>query len=125
MLFGVESCCVTKLRVEGRKVFRMREGVKVPVKRIYNRMVFDELEVKKAHVPFRWNDELDLTWCSHPNWYWTWSKFSLPHLDHVAVPKARFLSDLKESRGSTMDVRCGSSWDSCREIIMGPYTKGY
>jgi hypothetical protein len=95
-LFGVESCCVTKLKVDGKKLYRERDGKRVPVKRIYNRMVFDELEVKKAAVPFRWNDELDVTWCSHPNWYWVWSKYSLPHLDHVAVPKARYLSELKE-----------------------------
>jgi len=93
-LFGVESECVTKLIIEGKKLYRMREGKKVPVKRIYNRMVFDELEAKNAKVPFRWNDELDVTWCSHPNWYWVWSKFSLPHLDHPAVPRARYLSSL-------------------------------
>jgi hypothetical protein len=59
-------------------------------------MVFDELEVKKAVIPFNWNEELDLTWCSHPNWYWTWSKFALPSLTHPAVPQARFLSDITE-----------------------------
>jgi hypothetical protein len=96
LLFGVEPCCVTKLKVDGKKLYRERNGERVPVKRIYNRMVFDELEVKQAAVPFHWNDELDITWCSHPNWYWTWSKFALPHLDHPAVPRARFLSELKE-----------------------------
>lgn len=94
-LFGVEPVCVTELIVEGKKLFRMRKGEKIPVKRIYNRMVFDELEVKKAAVPFRWNDALDVTWCSHPNWYWVWSKFSLPHLDHPAIPKARYLSSFE------------------------------
>lgn len=96
LLFDVDSVCVTDLVVEGRKVYRMLGGKKIPVRRIYNRMVFDELEVKKVPVPFRWNDELDVTWCSHPNWYWVWSKFCLPHVDHPAVPKATFLSDLKE-----------------------------
>ncbi|MBS2033086.1 MAG: hypothetical protein JST54_34760 [Deltaproteobacteria bacterium] len=93
-LFGVESECVTQIIVEGKKLFRMRAGKKVPVKRIYNRMVFDELEAKNAKVPFRWNDDLDVTWCSHPNWYWVWSKFALPHIDHPAVPRARYLSTL-------------------------------
>jgi hypothetical protein len=60
-------------------------------------MVFDELEVKKVPVPFEWNEELDITWCSHPNWYWAWSKFSLPFLDHPAVPRARYLADFKEA----------------------------
>ncbi|CAN5486801.1 hypothetical protein BH09MYX1_BH09MYX1_25210 [soil metagenome] len=96
LLFDVDSVCVTDLKIEGRKVFRDKNGKRVPVKRIYNRMVFDELEVKKVAVPFRWNDELDVTWCSHPNWYWVWSKFCLPHVDHPAVPKATFLSELLE-----------------------------
>ncbi len=96
LLFDVDAVCVTDLKVEGKRVFREKDGKRIPVKRIYNRMVFDELEVKKVPVPFRWNDELDVTWCSHPNWYWVWSKFCLPHVDHPAVPKATFLSDLRE-----------------------------
>ena len=95
-LFGVDSVCVTKLVKKGRQLFREKDGKLVPVKRIYNRMVFDELETKGVKAPFEWNDDLDITWCSHPNWYWTWSKYSLPFLNHPAVPKARFLSELKE-----------------------------
>jgi hypothetical protein len=93
-LFGVESACATELVVEGRRVFRRKDGRLLPVRRIYNRMVFDELEQKGYQLPFRWNDPLDVTWCSHPNWYWPWSKYSLPFLDHPAVPKATFLSEL-------------------------------
>jgi hypothetical protein len=95
-LFGVEAVCVTKLVKQGNKLFREKDGKLVQVKRIYNRMVFDELEVKGVKAPFSWNEELDVTWCSHPNWYWVWSKYSLPFLKHVAVPQARFLSDIPE-----------------------------
>ena len=94
-LFGVESACATELVKEGRRLFRLRDGKRVQVRRIYNRMVFDELEQKGYRLPFDWSDDLELTWCSHPNWYWPWSKYSLPFLDHPAVPKARFLSDLE------------------------------
>jgi hypothetical protein len=97
LMFGVEAVCVSELIKRGRALYRKRpNGQIVQVKRIYNRMVFDELEVKKAVIPFNWNEELDLTWCSHPNWYWTWSKFALPSLTHPAVPQARFLSDITE-----------------------------
>jgi len=95
-LFGVDSVCVTKLTKKGRTLYREKAGRQIPVKRIYNRMVFDELDVKGVKPPFDWRDDLDVTWCSHPNWYWVWSKYSLPFLDHRAVPKARFLSDIKE-----------------------------
>lgn len=95
-LVGIDAVCITKVLVEGKKLFRMKDGRKVPIKRIYNRMVFDELEVKKAAVPFRWTDELDVTWCSHPNWYWTWSKYCLPFLKHPSVPETRFLSEIQD-----------------------------
>ena len=44
-----------------------------------------------------YTEELDVSWCSHPNWYWVWSKYALPSLDHPAVPRARFLSDLGDA----------------------------
>jgi hypothetical protein len=94
-LFGVDAVCPTELVKEGRRLFRrMPDGRRVQVRRIYNRMVFDELEKKSYQLPFAWSDDLDVTWCSHPNWYWTWSKVALPHLTHPAVPRARFLSDV-------------------------------
>ncbi len=95
-IFGVDSVCVTKLVKKGKQLFREKNGALIPVKRIYNRMVFDELEVKGAKIPFDWREELDVTWCSHPNWYWTWSKYALPFITHPAVPKATFLDQLPE-----------------------------
>ncbi len=94
--FGIDAECVTRLEVDGRKVYRRKGGKRIQVKRIYNRMVFDELEVKKVPVPFKWNDPLDVSWCSHPNWYWVWSKYSLPLLDHPSVPPTRYLSQVGE-----------------------------
>ena len=96
MLTGVDAVCPTTLIKDGRRLFREVNGKKVQVRRIYNRIVFDELEVKGYELPFRYTDDLDVTWLSHPNWYWTWSKFTLPFIDHPAVPRARYLSDLKE-----------------------------
>lgn len=94
MLTGVDATCPTALVREGRRLFRRVSGHLVPVKRIYNRVVFDELLQKKIDLPFRYTDDLDVTWCSHPNWYWSWSKYTLPHVDHPAVPRSRYVSDL-------------------------------
>jgi hypothetical protein len=93
-IHGIDTCCLTKLIKRGRRLYRLKDGREVPVKRIYNRVVFDELEAKKVEAPFRWDEELEVSWCSHPNWYWTWSKYSLPGLDHPAVPRTTYLSDL-------------------------------
>lgn len=95
-LFGVESVCATELVKQGRQLFRKKGGRLLQVRRIYNRMVFDELEHRGYQLPFEWNEPLDVTWCSHPNWYWPWSKYSLPFLRHPAVPKSAFLSEVKQ-----------------------------
>jgi hypothetical protein len=91
LLFGVDPVCPTTLVKRGKQLFRA-DGT--PVRRIYNRVVFDELERKKLKLPFDYRDELDVEWTPHPNWYWVWSKHSLPWLDHWSVPRATFVSDL-------------------------------
>lgn len=93
-LTGIDSICPTTLIRDGRKLLRKVDGRLVQVRRIYNRVVFDELEVKKVELPFKYTDDLDVSWCSHPNWYWTWSKYTLPSIDHPAVPRARTVASL-------------------------------
>lgn len=91
LLFGVDAVDPTALVKRGRSLFRA-DGT--PVRRIYNRVVFDELIVKGIELPFDHRDELDVEWAPHPNWYWVWSKYSLPFLRHESVPRATFVSDL-------------------------------
>ncbi|MGZ8828766.1 MAG: hypothetical protein ACXW2Q_00150 [Thermoanaerobaculia bacterium] len=92
LLFDVDAVDPMTLVKRGHKLFRA-DGT--PVRRIYNRVVFDELIQKRIQLPFDHREELDVEWVPHPNWYWTWSKYSLPFLDHPTVPKAIFLSDLE------------------------------
>lgn len=92
LLFGVDAVDPTTLVKRGRSLFR-RDGT--PVRRIYNRVVFDELIAKGIELPFDYRDDLDVEWAPHPNWYWAWSKYSLPFLRHEAVPRATFVSDLE------------------------------
>ena len=92
LLFDVDAVDPTTLVKHGRKLFRA-DGT--PVRRIYNRIVFDELIQKKIQLPFDYREDLDVEWMPHPNWYWTWSKFSLPFLNHPTVPKATFVSHLE------------------------------
>lgn len=94
IMLGVDSECPTKLKKQGKKLFREKGGKLVPVKRIYNRIVFDELTKARVDLPFSYTEELDVTWCSHPNWYWVISKDTLPRLDHRAVPRAQTLREL-------------------------------
>ena len=91
LLLDVDAVDPTTLVKRGRQLFRS-DGT--AVKRIYNRVVFDELIRKNITLPFDYREALDVEWAPHPNWYWVWSKYSLPFLDHPSVPRARFVSDL-------------------------------
>lgn len=91
LLFGVDAVDPTTLVKRGRQLFRA-DGT--PVRRIYNRIVFDELIAKRLELPFDYREELDVEWVPHPNWYWVWSKYSLPFLRHESVPRATFVSEL-------------------------------
>jgi hypothetical protein len=96
-LFGVDSVSVTALTKRGRKLFRRNaHGKETAVERIYNRLIVDEVERKRVDLPFDFRDDLDVEWTPHPNWFWTWSKYSLPFLEHPAVPRATFLSQLDD-----------------------------
>lgn len=95
-LLGVDAVCPTQIEREGRRLYRRVGDRKVAIKRLYNRIVFDELMKKPVEMPFSYTDDLDVSWFSHPNWYWTLSKYTLPYVEHRAVPRARFLSELEE-----------------------------
>jgi hypothetical protein len=71
-----------------------REGKRlVPIHRIYNRAIVDELIQKQIHLHFDYRESFDVEWAGHPNWYFHLSKFSIPYLDHPCVPPAVFLND--------------------------------
>jgi hypothetical protein len=91
LLFGVDAVDPTTLTKRGKQLFRGNTRVR----RIYNRVVFDELINKGVELPFDYREELDVEWAPHPNWYWVWSKYSLPFLRHASVPRATFVSELE------------------------------
>lgn len=95
---GIKTVCLTELIRENRQLFYMNNGKKTLIKRIYNRLIFDDLfqqspEVQKMGSIFQ--EELDhLTWVPHPNWFYRLSKYTLPFINHPFVPHTRFLSDV-------------------------------
>ena len=93
-LLGVRTVCITKIRKEGRQLFYDRDGKRIPIHRIYNRTIVDELERKGIALPFDFRDDLDVEWAGHPNWYFRISKYSIPYLKHASVPRTWFLDQL-------------------------------
>jgi hypothetical protein len=97
---GIATVDIAKLHKQGNRLFYQRDGRDIPIHRIYNRTIVDELERKNIQLPFDYRDDLDVEWAGHPNWFFRISKFSLPYLNHPSVPKAVFLDDWFTHRGS-------------------------
>ncbi len=94
-LWGVRSVSVMDIEKRGRELWYRRDGKPTRILRIYNRLIFDELFAKGISIPIDFTQPLDISWAGHPNWYFRWSKHSLPALRNPAVPEARLLSDLE------------------------------
>ncbi len=95
-ILGVKAVCYTDITKEGRKLYYLNEGRKTEIKRIYNRLIFDDLsnfpDLQSAYV---FTDDVDVTWIGHPNWFFRISKFILPMLDSPYVPATRYVSDFE------------------------------
>lgn len=94
-LTGIKTVCITKVIKRGTKLFYSEDGKEIPIRRIYNRVIFDELERKKLKFNFDFRDELDIQWVGHPNWFFRISKHSLPVLKGKYVPQCYYLNDLQ------------------------------
>jgi hypothetical protein len=98
---GIKVLCLSKLKREGRDLYYLDEnGRKIGVERIYNRIIFDELE-KRADLPREWDmtTEVNARWVGHPNWFFRISKHTLPFLNSDFVPKTLFVNELEEIPG--------------------------
>ncbi len=93
-LLGIRTVCITQIRKDGRKLFYEAGGKQIPIQRIYNRAIVDELERKGVSLPFDFRDDLDVEWAGHPNWYFRISKYSIPYLKHASVPRTWFLDQM-------------------------------
>jgi hypothetical protein len=98
---GIQPVCLTELIQEGKKLYYLHPatGKKTHIRRIYNRLIFDELHAAAAKLPPGYVDirqELDVEWVAHPNWFYRVSKFTLPFLRHPFVPPTFFLNELTQ-----------------------------
>ncbi|SDR06862.1 hypothetical protein SAMN05421664_3384 [Chryseobacterium soldanellicola] len=97
-LLGIKTVCLTKVKKQGKKLFYENDGKLVEIKRIYNRVIFDELDkIPDLKTEFDFREDIDVTWVTHPNWFFKISKFLLPMLKHQFVPKSYFLHEFPDS----------------------------
>lgn len=106
---GIPLVDVREVVAEGNRLFyRGASGSLVPIRRIYNRVIADELIAKHVQLPFDWQAEWDVEWAGHPNWYFLISKFSLPFLNgDPVVPPCVFLNDFLEGDGAAQLAAVG------------------
>jgi len=94
-MLGVRTVDIEAIKKQGSQLYYERRGRRVPIQRIYNRAIVDELQRKNVKLGFDWRDDLNVEWAGHPNWYFRISKFSIPYLRHASVPKTWFLDQLE------------------------------
>jgi hypothetical protein len=95
-MLGVRTVDIAAIKKHGTQLYYERNGGRVPIRRIYNRAIVDELQRKQVKLGFDWRDDLNVEWAGHPNWYFRISKFSIPYLRHESVPKTWFLDKLDQ-----------------------------
>jgi len=145
-LLGIRPVCVTKIRKRGRQLYFDRDGREVRIERIYNRVIFDELIRRPdLNLPFQFQEDLDVTWVGHPNWYFRISKHSLPFLktehtsptffadefpakeeidDYVLKPLYSFAGhgvDMEPSRQKIAAIENPHEWILQRKVDYAPF----
>ncbi|HVO74099.1 MAG TPA: hypothetical protein VMT35_08755, partial [Ignavibacteriaceae bacterium] len=91
-LIGIDSVDISAIIKKEKKLFYKRDGKEIQIKRIYNRVIYDELQRKNVQFNFNFTDELDIEWAGHPNWFFKISKHSLPLLKSSFVPHSYYLN---------------------------------
>jgi hypothetical protein len=98
---GINIVNLTELIKEGKKLYYLNNGKKTEIKRIYNRVIFDELKHQKEKLGdiIDITQELDVEWVPHPNWFYRISKYTLPFINHPYIPETFFLNEVKQLPG--------------------------
>ncbi|MCC6385290.1 MAG: hypothetical protein LC117_08815 [Bacteroidia bacterium] len=94
--WGVKSICISKVKSSGKELYYEYGGKRIPIHRIYNRVIFDELGNRPDIIPgFDLMREYDVEWAGHPNWFFRISKFIMPELMDKSIPETYFLDRIK------------------------------
>lgn len=97
--YGIKSVCLSEIKKQGKKLFYENNGQQIEIKRIYNRIIIDELERRQEFIKeFNFYDEIEAEWVVHPNWFVKCSKLMLPYLKSEYIPETHFLSEIDTNK---------------------------
>src|SRR5437588_163437 len=123
-LLEIRSVCVTKIKKRGRQLFYDRDGTETRIERIYNRVIFDELERRSdLKLQFSFQDELDVAWVPHPNWYYRISKHSLPFIKTAHTSPAFFANEFPAFGPSRTGIEAtagGPARENIEDYVLKP-----
>jgi len=96
-MLGIKILALEDIKQIGKQLFYEEDGKQIQLKRIYNRLIFDEVANNTAIFKnsFDPREELDIEWVTHPNWFYRISKYTMPFLKSEFVPETRFLNEVK------------------------------
>ncbi len=129
---GIAVVDIASLKPVGNQLhYRDGAGRLVPIRRIYNRAIAEELIGRRIALPFDPTHSWEVEWAGHPNFYFLISKFSVPFLARSAagngvVSPAVFLSDFLAGPGREQLTAAGMELPSAgpeavyRELLLKP-----
>ncbi|NBT08584.1 MAG: hypothetical protein EBS98_07265 [Chitinophagia bacterium] len=95
---NIPIVCITEIFTEGNCIYYERDGSKIKIDRIYNRIVLDELKHQTKEIQEKGallQNNLEVEWVTHPHHFFRISKFLLPFLKHTYIPRTQFVDQLK------------------------------
>lgn len=98
--WNIDVVCITELIFEGNELFYLKEGQKTKIDRIYNRIIFDDIERNFVNlIPLVGQLRAsDVQWIAHPNWFYRVSKFCMPLIKSKYVPACFYLNEVDTTK---------------------------
>ncbi len=94
---GIAEVCISDVELDGNALYYDLNGTRTRIHRIFNRVIFDELNLRPdLKRTYNMVEHADVEWAGHPNWFFLLSKFTLPMIKSRYVPDTRFLHQLGE-----------------------------
>ncbi len=93
-MLGIKAVDIRSVIKRGRKLFYDNAGKETPIEHIYSRFIRDDPKFAEMGSNLWLDQEVDITWITHPNWFYKISKYSLPLIRSEYAPQACFLNEL-------------------------------
>ena len=95
-ILGIPTVCISSIIAENDSLYYNSNGSKIKIEKIFNRIIFDDLEQDQLKKYIDVNKKYQVEWIPHPNWFYRISKYTLPYLQHPFIPETFFLNELKQ-----------------------------